>query len=56
LLELREPKLQSERSVTLPYLQQRDLQLHEVVQLLLHLVLLKLVPALQQLVPESGPK
>jgi hypothetical protein len=42
LQELRELKLQLERLANLPYLQQRDLRLREVVQELLHLVLLKL--------------
>jgi hypothetical protein len=42
LQELRELMLQLEQLANLPYLQQRDLQLREVVQELLHLVLLKL--------------
>jgi hypothetical protein len=40
----------------LPCSQQHDLQLREVVQRLLHLVLLKLVPALQLLVQELGSR
>jgi hypothetical protein len=40
----------------LPYLQQRDLQLREVVQPLLHLVLPTLELVVQQLVPELGSR
>jgi hypothetical protein len=40
----------------LPCLQLHDLQLREVVQQLLHLVLLTLELVVQQLVPELGSK
>jgi hypothetical protein len=52
LQELREQMLLLERSAILPCLQQRDRQLREVVQQLLHLVLPILVPALQLLALE----
>jgi hypothetical protein len=54
LLELREPKSQLERLAMLPCLQQRGLQLREVVQQLLHLVLPTLELALQQPELELG--
>jgi hypothetical protein len=56
LQELRELMSLSERLVMLPCSQLHDLQLREVVQQLLHLVLPKLVLALQQLAQVSGLK